>query len=672
MYPLTEVPFRQIHLDFHTSPAIGDVAQDFHPEAFARIMKDAHVNSVTLFAKCHHGMSYYPSKVGPVHPGLQRPDLMGDMISALHAQGIRAPIYTTVTWDEHAATTHQEWLAVSREGKLVGRTPLDVTERWRWICMNTEYADYLAAQVEEILQNYEVDGWFFDICRQPTPGCVCNTCLQKMAEEGVDPEDDEQLLRYSKLIANRLQDRLTSLIRRYYPDATIFYNSRTRVEADTDLGMRDEFQYQTHIEIESLPGGRWGYNHFPLFARYLRPLMPEITGHTGRFHRTWGDFGGVRAQAALDYECFQMLALGAKCEIGDQLHPRGVLEEDTYKRIGRTYASVEAKEPWCSQATPLADIGVLITNIRSHAAESNRVSEGDEGSLRALIELHQQFQYVDRLADFSRYRVMVFPDAVVFDPALAEKVRAYLAQGSKVLLTGRSGLTPSGDAFALDEIGLDYVSPGLFDPDYVLAGPQVNANIPNVPLVQYGGSNRVRPQGGTETLAATIDPYFQRNWRHYCSHGQTPYDKPSGLPAITRNQQGNVVYLAAPIFTAYRRNAYPLMRDLLGNCLALLLEEPLVRTTLPTGGQVTVTDQPNGRRVVHLLYYVWQRRALDLDIVEDVIPLHDLQVALRVDRAPGRVYLAPEQRDLPVDVKDGYARVTVPVLLGHQLVVFEP
>ncbi|MDQ6670746.1 MAG: hypothetical protein M3069_08330 [Chloroflexota bacterium] len=37
-----KVPFRQIHPDFHTSPAIRDVAAEFDPTAFARTFKQAH------------------------------------------------------------------------------------------------------------------------------------------------------------------------------------------------------------------------------------------------------------------------------------------------------------------------------------------------------------------------------------------------------------------------------------------------------------------------------------------------------------------------------------------------------------------------------------------------------------------------------------------------------
>ena len=99
---MAELPFRQVHLDFHTSPLIPDVGSEFDPDEFARTLEAAHVNSVTLFGKCHHGMSYYPTEVGVVHPALKR-DLLGEQIRACQNGGIRTPIYISVVWDEHMA-----------------------------------------------------------------------------------------------------------------------------------------------------------------------------------------------------------------------------------------------------------------------------------------------------------------------------------------------------------------------------------------------------------------------------------------------------------------------------------------------------------------------------------------------------------------------------------------
>jgi len=74
---------RQVHLDFHTSPYLTDVGRDFNAAHFAKTVKEANINSITVFAKCHHGMSYYPTKTGVQHPPLEGRDLLGEMLEAL-------------------------------------------------------------------------------------------------------------------------------------------------------------------------------------------------------------------------------------------------------------------------------------------------------------------------------------------------------------------------------------------------------------------------------------------------------------------------------------------------------------------------------------------------------------------------------------------------------------
>ena len=51
--------------------------------------------------------------------------------------------------------------------------------------------------------------------------------------------------------------------------------------------IREILKHYTHIEIESLPGGSWGYSFYEMAARYERNLGLETMGMTGAFHRSW-------------------------------------------------------------------------------------------------------------------------------------------------------------------------------------------------------------------------------------------------------------------------------------------------------------------------------------------------------------------------------------------------
>lgn len=136
------LPFRQIHLDFHTSPAVPSVGEAFRASEFAEILKDAAVNSITIFAKCNQGMSYYPTKVGVMHPHLKF-DLLGEMIEACHSQDIRTVIYISTMYDQYAWQHHGDWRVLDAEGREAGlfQETGPLKAQLGRVCINTPYLE---------------------------------------------------------------------------------------------------------------------------------------------------------------------------------------------------------------------------------------------------------------------------------------------------------------------------------------------------------------------------------------------------------------------------------------------------------------------------------------------------------------------------------------------------
>jgi len=71
------------------------------------------------------------------------------------------------------------------------------------------------------------------------------------------------------------------------------------------------------------------------------------------------------------------------------------------------------------------------------------------------------------------------------------------------------------------------------------------------------------------------------------------------------------------------------------------------------------------------LQFVAERRTDVLDLVEDIVPLHDVALSVRAEAAPRRVTLAPSRVELPFEHRDGRIVLTVPIVEGHQMVVIE-
>jgi hypothetical protein len=651
--------FRQVHLDFHTSPLITDVGIDFDASAFTQTLKDASVNSINVFAKCHHGMAYYPSKVGPVHPGL-RFDLLGEMIAACHKADILTPVYITVMWDQYAAEQHADWRVLDENGAVDGAIPLQAG--WKRLCPNTPYLDYVNAQAEEVARNYEADGFWFDIVEYPPYGCFCHYCMQERESLGLDSSKQDDRAKHMEMVIFRCMDRLDSTVRRYRPHAATFFNGQVRV------GMRPYLKHYTQIEVESLPGGGWGYAHFAVMSRYVRNFGLEYLGMDARFHRTWGDFGSLRNQAALEYECFRMLSQAGKCSIGDQMHPRGRLLKPVYDRIGNAYKSVAEKEPWCVGAQAVTEVGFLST---STSLLPGKVTTSDVGVTNMLAELHYQFDVLDRESEFSRYNVLIIPDSHRFDQELLMRVRSYAAGGGKLILSHESGLDVAGKQFAMVEMGVEYLGPSPYQGDrgdYFEALDGANQGIDPMVQFTYVPGSMVKAQSGAIVLARIWKPYFDRTYEHFSSHHQTPFDRPVDQAAVT--QHSGIIYISFPIFESYANNAYRVHKLLVRNCLRRLLPHPLLKADLPSTAEATVTGQGD-KRVIHLLNYPASRRAPELDIVEEASLLTNVNIALRMTKAPSRVYLAPQRRSLKFDYDEGYAQIVVPSVDGHQMVVFE-
>jgi hypothetical protein len=658
--PYDGLPFRHIHLDCHTSPAITGVGKNFNAAEFAATLRGAAVNSITVFAKCHHGMAYYPTKIGIQHPNLNF-DLLGQMIEACHREEIRTPVYISTLYDQHAWRQHGDWRSLDpngvEEGHTGGTGPLRA--QLGRLCVNTPYLDYLAAMADEVLTTYDADGIFYDNFVYDATGCSCASCVAEREKLGLDSRKQEDRVKHMHLVMDRTMQRLVTIAQAKRPKGTYFVNGPLTLRQDTDF-LHTSLRYVSHIEIESLPGGNWGYSYFPMAARRLRGLGRETRGMTGAFHRSWGDFGTVRNQTALDYECFSMLAQATMCSIGDHLHPGGQLNKVTYTRVRQTYQSVEEKEPWCQGAKAVTEIGSLITYDAADGVDS------DLGMAEMLTQLRQQYDLIDPSADFSKYKVLILPDSHRLDDGLQRKLVDYLASGGKLILSNESGLDHEGKRFVLP-IGAEYESPWKHDDQYLEVIDAEHNGFPQMIEIAYETGTAVRPVSGGTSLARCWQSYFDKDYEHFQVE-QIPPSQPTEYSAVVATS--NTIYFATPIFRTYARFGYSFYRDLVGSSLRRLLAEPLVKAEGPTTMQVTVTDQSQ-RRIVHLLNYIPERRAPELDIVEDVIPLSNVKLSCRMNQSPRKVYLAPQRQDLHFSYANGYVETLVPTVIGHQMIVFE-
>ncbi len=640
---------RQVHLDFHTSELVP-VGNNFSKEQFQKCLKAGHVDSVTVFSKCHHGWSYHPTEVNEMHPQLKF-DLLGAQLEACREIGVNAPVYISAGFDEKEYLKRPEWRWCPSPDKAENEE-YNNEVHFHVLCFNTGYLDFLCKQIEEVMVKYNPCGIFLDIIAARV--CYCDKCVSDMKKQGLDIESEEDREKFAQMTLNKYLEATNNAVRKHSDTATIFHNSGHVPKGD--------YRYidsNTHLELESLPTGGWGYDHFPLSAAYVRTLSDtDYLGMTGKFHHSWGEFGGYKHPNALIYETSLSVANGAGCSIGDQMHPLSELNPATYNLIGKAYSLIEEKEPWLRDAVNVADIAVL----SAEATTGNRDVKADTGANRMLLENHLLYDFVDTTADFSRYKLLVLPDVSAYDDETIKKIKDFADKGGKIIATS-DALVKDGRFFL--DFGAEYKGKNELNPTYFI--PEFETVNGKTEYVMRCDFNKFDVAEG-EVFAYMQNPYFNRTLEHFCSHMHAPNNPEKQFPGAVIN--GNIAYIGWDIFTAYATHGHLCFKELFTYAIKKLLgDEVTAFADVPDRAVVTYTHQAKeNRNILHLLFAHTTVRGTNTEVIEDTVPLYDVRCSVKCNKKPSKITLVPENDGLDFDFVDGRAEFTVPCVNIHQMV----
>ncbi len=659
------VPKWCLFFDFHTMPANPDVGKGFDMKAIVDQFVKAGVKYVVFPARCNLGTAYYNTEIGTRHPALTY-DLLGDLTRACHRRGIKISAYINLGLSHEEGLQNRGWLVMRATGQSCDLSnPLN--SFFRQMCYHTGYGDHAVAMCAEVIKKCNVDGLFLD-CMHTQP-CFGVECIEAMRKQGVDWNDPKQLHDFNHRKIVEMARRVSAAARNVKPDAWLYFNG-VGYEAQKELG--------TYLEFECLPTGGWGYECLQVGSRYLRTLGKPVLNMTGRFHKSWGDFGGIRTEASLEYDCIYGIANGLGTTIGDHFHPRGDINQAVAELDTRIYNRLQKLDPWLEDAKPLTEIAIPMLYPypgydRMAPADREVYTknyQAIEAATRMLCELKQQFDIPSLSASWDKYDVLVLPDHVLLDSEVKKRVAKHLKKGGRIIASAWSGLDPDKKAFVFPEWGVDYLQDDSFNPAFLAAKPELGPGFPDMPMTFYDQGVEVATKPGADVLGTIVAPYYNRHWNGEHGFVYLPPDKDTGRPAVTATEQ--VGYISHPVFTTYRNCAPVPMRQIVANLLNRLLPKPLLQAPgAPSFARVTATSQAK-RRMVYFLAYVPEHRGAACNMIEEPILVENQKIMLRKDnRKVKSVYLAPSKEKLPFTEEGDYFTVTVPKIKGWAVIVFE-
>jgi len=598
-----------------------------------------------------------------MHPNLKF-DLLGAEIEACHEIGVKCPIYYIVGWSTNDAINHPEWCARNKDGSFIALNvdyfASDTTERpfnsWRTLCWlpGGAYHQNILKQVEEICQKYQTDGFWFDMYHI-LPHCYCENCMARYKKEGVDSNDDLAVERSMALASKEHIKELRQLITKYHPDATVFFNATPHVN-NSEVFKEKLYELNTQQELEDLPTTWGGYDKLPIEAKFHLQNGSKVVAMSGKFHKAWGEFGGFKDASAIKYEAAAMIANGAACNFGDQLHPSGEMDLETYRNIGEAYKYVEKIEQYGLGGAPVSRLGLWLS--LNPAA--------DYGLGNMLLEIHDDFVIANENI-LDRLSLLIIPSKTELTSEQAAKINEWVKKGGKLIAFGKGAMDQSGKKFILD-VGAEYVGAPNFKFDYTHIISLIGNKIVTSPFLNYESAIRVKPITAI-VLAAIVEPYFGRTYGKYSSHRETPYRlEDAEQPAVIRN--GNVIYFAHNLDQLYYTHAVRLHRQLVKNAIDLLYDAPMLEVkNLPSAGRISFLKQEKQHRyVAHLLYSPALQRG-EVMVIEDFLPVSNVEIEVDVPEKIKSVTQIPEQKILSFTREGNRIKIRIPIFTMHTGIV---
>jgi len=615
---------RAIHFDFHTLPGIDDFCANFDAEKFASQLADAHVDYVNMFARCNIGFSYYPTKMGTPYPTMKG-NMFGDVLRECHKKGILVTAYLNGGLNHELLVKNPGFMKIFKDGNVY-KGNLAKNNFFREPCFNTPYRQYLLDEIKEILE-MDPDGIFCDCIM--TTSCYCPACIKKMNEQGIDTSNDEAVFAFALDTIREVFAEIRAIVPK---DKRLYLNSHP---------YEDVAKHQSHAEVECLPTGGWGYDFLPAAAPYFRKFSDDLLYMTGRFVRSWGDFGGVKTITAIENDVYDGLLYGYAPSIGDHLHPRDGLIDSLYKEIGKIYAYVMELEKWTDNTKPKTEVAILRNKI-THKNVRKHTQDSDKGAARMLSELKISYDAINEDMDLDEYKLIVIPSNIDITDKLYAKIENYKG---KIISTGKA--IREGKVW-------DYISEFADDTNtdgfYAYKGEVCS---------MYEQGIKMKSDYSTVDY---IEPYFNSGFDGIHSYYYVPPKDSKGYSAVAKKD--GKVHICFDIFASYIKYGAVFQKGLFKDIIDELLPDRVIDPCdLPSFVRASVMEGELGD-VLHVKTTFPEHRG-EIGIVEDHVTMPaGKKISIMGEYA--KVCTLPDEAPVASCIVNGRTIITLPEITGYK------
>lgn len=627
-------------VDSHITDHDDSFLSRLDPAAFVAKVRQTGADSAMVYACCHNGNCYYPSRVGKMHRNLKGRDFFGETIGLLRRGGMTPRAYYTVVYIRRVARENPSWRVCQVDGAQ--------SYRRSWYCCPNSpgYRAYAAEQIREIC-SYDVASIFIDMTFWPGI-CVCHNCRTRFLEEHgreipqvVDWNDPKwvEFQRSRERWLAEFAHEMTAAAKSANPGVAVAHQF-SPILLGWMYGQTAALAGANDVQSGDFYGGRQQHRFgAKVLAAFEKTLPFEFM--TSRCVTLY-DHTSTKSDGELLRSCATTLANGGTYLLIDAINPDGTLESKFYDRVEGIAATLEPFKRKLAELRPKlqADTALYFSTHSHRRRDHNGVSLRDimnpvnnmlaATDLRPLQEMLGTTIVLNRAkapyrvitsgaTDFGGLKTIIVNDASFMSADEVDRLRRFVQDGGTLIATGMTSYydldgRTSGDFALKDVFGVSFS--GAFSKHWNYLAPEAGELISNDvpgPLVNATTA---------EVVARVAEPLFDRDdLEHFASYHSNPPGAPGSHAAMTVNRfgRGTCVYLFSSLLAKQQE-----AQQAFGESLLRRFAPSSIITAADAPPCVEVTLLRATRGAAYLLCFV------NFQEEQQNVPVHGISVTVRL------------------------------------------
>ncbi len=596
--------------------------------------------------KGHPGYTSWPTAIGSTSPGVVKNGLK--IVREVTAElGIKLGMHYSGVWDTRALELHPEWAAIDCEDK----------PQPNYTCRLSGYVDELMIpQLLEVIDNYDVDGFWVDGDNWAANPCWCERCQQEFTTRtgiAVTPRAKGEAHWNEWLVFHRriFEEYVTK-----YADAVHQRKANCLVCSNWMYTARQPDPVTAPIDyISGDYTNIWGAERAAFECRVIdnQAITWDLmcwsfykSGGTTHLHYPWT----MKTAIHLKQEVTEVIALGGAIMLYDVPQRSGHLTAWHQDLLAEIATFCRARQTTCFKTSSASEIAIL--HLDSHYYASNQplfllagATDGVEGVLHALLQNQLSADIItaaNLAAKLGRYKLLVVPEQSHFAPVLIKLLTEFVRAGGQLLMSGTAPV----------EECPELVGAKVVDAVDKIALPVADRAIP------MGGKwLAVTPDDDTEILSCYLN-------------GQDVEYNATVQVAVTRRSlgAGTVTVIHGDIFENYLQGHLPLTRQYIKQLIDIIPGEWLVEVDGPSWLEVILRSQA-GALLINLLnrgagYMTNDRQP----IIDELPPITAVTVKVKSSEAPISVQYLPDNELIDWSYADGCITINIDKVEIHNII----